>query len=105
MLVVAKTDPAQGARGISILIMETEDRAGFRVGRVLDKIGMKAQDTAELFFDDVRLPASQLLGGVEGQGFFQMMSDLPYERLIIGVNGAGGDGGRLARDARLRART
>jgi acyl-CoA dehydrogenase len=86
VLVVAKTDPAQGARGISILIVETEGCEGFRVGRLLDKIGMKAQDTAELFFDGVRVPASQLLGGTEGQGFFQMMSDLPYERLIIGVN-------------------
>jgi acyl-CoA dehydrogenase len=86
VLVVAKTDSNQGARGMSILIVETEHCAGFRVGRLLDKIGMKAQDTAELFFDGVRVPASQLLGGVEGQGFFQMMSDLPYERLIIGVN-------------------
>jgi acyl-CoA dehydrogenase len=86
VLVVAKTDPSQGARGISILIVETEACEGFRVGRLLDKIGMKAQDTAELFFDGVRVPASRLLGGEEGQGFFQMMSDLPYERLIIGVN-------------------
>lgn len=86
VLVVAKTDPSLGARGMSILIVETEQCEGFRVGRLLDKIGMKAQDTAELFFDGVRVPASRLLGGVEGQGFFQMMSDLPYERLIIGVN-------------------
>ncbi|WP_321960543.1 acyl-CoA dehydrogenase family protein [Paraburkholderia sp. J7] len=86
VLVVAKTDSSQGARGMSILIVEAENCAGFRVGRLLDKIGMKAQDTAELFFDGVRVPASRLLGGVEGQGFFQMMSDLPYERLIIGVN-------------------
>jgi len=85
VLVVAKTDPAQGARGTSILAVETEGCAGYRVGRVLDKIGMKAQDTSELFFDDVFVPADHLLGGVEGQGFFQLMSDLPYERLIIGV--------------------
>jgi acyl-CoA dehydrogenase len=85
VLVVCKTDPAQGARGTSILIVETRDCAGFRVGRVLDKIGLKAQDTSELFFDEVRVPADQLLGGTEGQGFFQLMSDLPYERLIIGV--------------------
>ncbi len=85
ILVVCKTDPAQGARGTSILIVETEGCAGFRVGRVLDKMGMKAQDTSELFFDDVAVPAENLLGGKEGQGFFQLMGDLPYERLIIGV--------------------
>ncbi|MDP9892682.1 acyl-CoA dehydrogenase [Variovorax boronicumulans] len=86
VLVVCKTDPAQGAKGTSILIVETEGCEGFRVGRVLDKIGMKAQDTSELFFDDVRVPADALLGGQEGQGFFQLMSDLPYERTIIGVS-------------------
>jgi acyl-CoA dehydrogenase len=86
VLVVVKTDPAQGAKGTSILIVETGGCKGFRVGRVLDKIGMKAQDTSELFFDDVRVPADALLGGQEGQGFFQLMSDLPYERTIIGVS-------------------
>ncbi|MDA7418498.1 acyl-CoA dehydrogenase family protein [Xenophilus arseniciresistens] len=86
ILVVCKTDPAQGARGTSILIVETQDCAGFKVGRVLDKMGMKAQDTSELFFDGVRVGADQLLGGQEGQGFFQLMSDLPYERLIIGLS-------------------
>ncbi|WP_399685173.1 acyl-CoA dehydrogenase family protein [Xenophilus sp.] len=85
ILVVCKTDPSQGARGTSILIVETKDREGFKVGRVLDKMGMKAQDTSELFFDGVRVPAANLLGGQEGQGFFQLMSDLPYERLIIGL--------------------
>ena len=85
VLVVAKTEPAQGARGTSILIVDTDACPGYRVGRVLDKIGMKAQDTSELFFDDVRVPADRLLGGTEGQGFFQLMGDLPYERLIIGV--------------------
>jgi len=85
ILLVVKTDPAQGARGTSILIVETKDAKGFRVGRVLDKIGLKAQDTSELFFDDVEVPAENLLGGHEGQGFFQLMSDLPYERTIIGV--------------------
>ena len=85
VLVVCKTDPAQGARGMSILIVETQDCPGYSGGRMLDKIGMKAQDTSELFFDGVRVPASHLLGGREGQGFYQLMSDLPYERLIIGV--------------------
>ncbi|CAB5708005.1 Acyl-CoA dehydrogenase, short-chain specific [Delftia tsuruhatensis] len=85
VLVVCKTDPGQGARGTSILLVETRDCAGFRVGRVLDKMGMKAQDTSELFFDDVAVPQDALLGGREGQGFYQLMSDLPYERLIIGL--------------------
>jgi acyl-CoA dehydrogenase len=85
VLVVCKTDASQGARGTSILIVETEGCAGFRVGRLLDKVGMKAQDTSELFFDGVRVPVANLLGGSEGQGFFQLMGDLPYERLIIGV--------------------
>ncbi|MBO9687572.1 MAG: acyl-CoA dehydrogenase family protein [Mitsuaria chitosanitabida] len=89
VLVVCKTDPARGAKGTSILVVETRDgeapREGYRVGRVLDKIGMKAQDTSELFFDDVFVPEDALLGGREGQGFYQLMSDLPYERLIIGV--------------------
>jgi len=85
VLVVCKTDPSQGARGTSIIIVETKDCKGFRVGRLLDKIGMKAQDTAELFFDDVTVDEGQLLGGKEGQGFFQLMSDLPYERMFIGV--------------------
>ena len=86
VLVVCKTDTSLGARGTSILIVETENCPGFRVGRVLDKLGMKSQDTSELFFDDVTVPADQLLGGAEGQGFYQLMGDLPYERLIIGVS-------------------
>lgn len=85
VLVVCKTDPAQGAKGMSILAVETQDCAGFQVGRILDKLGLHAQDTSELFFDGVRVPAGHLLGGREGQGFYQLMSDLPYERLIIGV--------------------
>jgi acyl-CoA dehydrogenase len=85
VLVVAKTDPSQGAKGMSIFIVETKDCPGYRVGRLLDKIGLKAQDTSELFFDDVAVSNEQLLGGKEGQGFYQLMADLPYERLIIGV--------------------
>ncbi len=85
VLVVCKTDPDKGAAGTSILVVDTQDQAGFKVGRVLDKIGLKAQDTSELFFDEVRVPATQLLGGEEGKGFYQLMSDLPYERLIIGL--------------------
>ncbi|MDB5899275.1 MAG: acyl-CoA dehydrogenase protein [Ramlibacter sp.] len=88
VLVVCKTDPTQRARGTSILIVDTREAKGYRVGRVLDKIGLKAQDTSELFFDDVEVPAENLLGGQEGQGFFQLMGDLPYERTIIGVMAA-----------------
>lgn len=85
VVVVCKTDVNQGARGISLLMVETAGCEGFKVGRLLDKVGMKAQDTSELFFDNVHVPADALLGGVEGQGFFQLMSDLPYERTILGV--------------------
>ncbi len=87
--VVCKTDPAAGARGTSLLFVETDGAAGFRRGRQLDKVGMKAQDTSELFFDDLRVPADHLLGGVEGQGFFQLMQELPQERLIIAVQAIG----------------
>jgi acyl-CoA dehydrogenase len=90
VLVVAKTNADLGARGTSIMVVETENCEGYKVGRVLDKIGLKAQDTSELFFDDVRVPDENLLGGVEGQGFFQLMSDLPYERLMIGVSALSG---------------
>ena len=85
VLVVCKTDPTQGAKGTSIMIVETAGAHGYRVGRVLTKMGLKAQDTSELFFDGVVVPAENLLGGLEGQGFYQLMSDLPYERLIIAV--------------------
>jgi len=85
VLVVAATSSEEGSRGLSIFLVETRDCAGFRVGRLLDKMGLKAQDTAELFFDDVGIGEEQLLGGRPGQGFHQLMADLPYERLIIGV--------------------
>ena len=85
VLVVARTDPAQKAKGMSILIVETADRPGFRVGRLLDKIGLKAQDTTELFFDDVQVGPDAVLGGEAGRGFYQLMGDLPYERTMIGV--------------------
>lgn len=81
-----KTDAkAVGPRGISLIIVDTKDLPGYHVGQALEKIGMHGQDTCELFFDDVRVPASNLLGSAEGKGFFQMMEQLPYERLSIGV--------------------
>jgi len=85
LVVVAKTDPARGAKGISLFVVETDDCPGFRRARILDKIGMKSGDTAELFFDDVRVPAAHLIGGMEGQGFVQLMSQLPYERMLLAV--------------------
>lgn len=82
---VCKTDPSQRARGMSIILIETENLEGFQVGKLLNKMGRKGQDTAELFFEDVRVPRTQLLGEEEGKGFYQLMSDLPYERLMITV--------------------
>ena len=87
ILVVVKTDPGAGPRGVSLLLLETHDNPGFRVGRILDKVGQKGQDTCELFFDDAHVPLENVLGGVEGQGFAQLMTELPYERTILGVSG------------------
>ena len=84
--VVAKTDPTEAAKGVSLIMLETEnaeDTGSFKRGRNLEKLGMKAQDTAELFFDNVRIPAENLLGTAEGKGFIQLMEQLPQERLII----------------------
>jgi acyl-CoA dehydrogenase len=86
IIVVAKTDPEETAKGVSLVVVETEGADGFRRGRVLDKVGMHGQDTSELFFDDVRVPVGNLLGGEEGQGFVQLMQQLPQERLIIAVS-------------------
>lgn len=83
IVVVAKTDTGAGAKGVSLLLLETKNAPGFTVGRILEKLGQKGQDTCELFFDEVRVPAANLLGGVEGQGFYQLMQELPYERTIL----------------------
>ena len=85
VIVVAKTDPEEKARGVSLIVVETAEAEGFSRGRNLEKLGLKAQDTSELFFDDVKVPTANLLGTEEGQGFFQLMNQLPQERLIIGV--------------------
>jgi acyl-CoA dehydrogenase len=89
IIVVAKTDPALGAKGISLFIVEADGLEGFRRGRNLDKIGLKANDTSELFFDGVRLDAESLLGHEEGQGFYMLMEQLPQERLLIALHAAG----------------
>ncbi len=85
VITVAKTDPANAAKGISLIVVETDGLEGFSRGRVLKKIGQHGQDTAELFYDGVRVPETNLLGTEEGQGFIQLMTQLPQERLIIAV--------------------
>ena len=86
--VVAKTDPGEAASGVSLIMVETggiEGEGGFSRGRNLEKLGQKAADTAEVFFADVRVPRANLLGGMEGKGFVQLMQQLPQERLIIAI--------------------
>ncbi|WP_375485590.1 acyl-CoA dehydrogenase family protein [uncultured Jatrophihabitans sp.] len=85
IVVVAKTDPENKAAGISLICVDTRGLEGFSRGRVLKKIGQHGQDTAELFFDGVRVPTTNLLGEVEGQGFIQLMQQLPQERLVLAV--------------------
>ena len=83
VIVVVKTDPEKGAKGTSLIVVE-EGTPGFTKGRRLKKLGLKAQDTSELFFDDVRVPASNLLGR-EGEGFIYLMQELPWERMMIAL--------------------
>jgi acyl-CoA dehydrogenase len=105
LMLLAKTDPEARKGGMSLIMVETEGLAGYRVGRVLDKMGLHAQDTAELFFDDVRVPVDYLLGGEEGKGMHQLMADLPYERLIVALAGvAGMEGGLEATIAYTKSR-
>ena len=88
LIIVARTSDEPGARGLSLIVAETTDLPGFERGRVLDKIGMHGQDTRELAFVDMRVPAANILGDVEGRGFRQLMEQLPQERLIIAVTAA-----------------
>jgi acyl-CoA dehydrogenase len=88
VIVVAKTDPALGAKGISLLIVDTTT-PGFQRGKALDKLGMEGQDTSEMFFDDCAVPADCLLGGEAGRGFYQLLGQLPYERAQIAIWAAG----------------
>jgi len=89
IIVVARTDPSAGHKGISLMVVETDDAPGFRRGRKLKKLGLDWADTSELFFEDVKLPAESLLGPEEGQGFIQLMNDLPQERLLVATGGIG----------------
>ena len=86
VIVVAKTDPSAGAKGTSLLLVE-RGMPGFEKGQRLKKVGMKAQDTSELFFNDVKVPAENLLGGpaMQGRGFICLMEQLPWERLQIAI--------------------
>lgn len=88
LLVMAVRTGCHPSRGVSLIVLETEHLPGFRVGRKLEKLGQHASDTAELFLDNVRVPANHLIGGEEGQGFFQLMGQLPYERMLLAVPAA-----------------
>ena len=96
IVVAAKTDPDAGAKGVSLAVVETDGAEGFKRGRNLDKIGLHASDTSELFFDDVEIAPENILGGAEGQGFYQMMQQLPQERLIIACGAVGAIEGAVA---------
>ncbi len=100
IIVAAKTDPSEGARGISLVVVETEGAEGFSRGRNLEKIGLHAGDTSELFFDNVAIPPENILGGEEGKGFYQMMQQLPQERLVIGCGAVGAMEGGVERTIR-----
>ena len=100
LMLVVRTDPNDRSRGLSILMVETEGRQGYRVGKVLDKMGLTAQDTSELYFEDMRVPASCLLGGEEGKGMHMLMGDLPYERLTIALGGVAAMEGALEETAK-----
>ena len=89
VLLAVKTDREQGAKGISLILVDTRDADGFMRGRKLEKLGLRGNDTAELFFEDVKVPLTNLLGPEEGQGFYQMMRQLPWERLLIGITALG----------------
>ncbi len=97
IIVAAKTDPKEGSKGVSLVVVETDGAQGFQRGRNLDKIGLHAADTSELFFDNVEIPPENVLGQDEGQGFYQMMQQLPQERLIIGCGAVGAMEGAVAR--------
>jgi long-chain-acyl-CoA dehydrogenase len=97
IIVAAKTDPKEGAKGISLVVVETGNATGFARGRNLEKVGLHAGDTSELFFDNVEIPPENILGGEEGRGFYQMMEQLPQERLIIACGAQGAMEGAVER--------
>ena len=97
IIVAAKTDPNEKAKGVSLVVLEIDGAEGFQRGRNLDKIGLKAGDTSELFFDNIAIPPENILGGENGKGFYQMMKQLPQERLIIGCGAVGAMEGAVRR--------
>ncbi|SLN45545.1 Acyl-CoA dehydrogenase [Roseovarius litorisediminis] len=97
IIVAAKTDPKAGAKGTSLIVVETDGATGFSRGRNLDKVGLHAADTSELFFDNVEISPENILGGEEGRGFYQMMQQLPQERLIIACGAQGAMEGAVER--------
>ncbi|WP_204113803.1 acyl-CoA dehydrogenase family protein [Shimia biformata] len=97
IIVAAKTDPSAGAKGTSLVVVETDKAEGFSRGRNLEKIGCHAADTSELFFDNVEIPPENILGGEEGRGFYQMMQQLPQERLVIACGAVGAMEGAVQR--------
>ena len=97
VIVAAKTNPTEKSKGTSLVVVETDNAEGFSRGRNLEKIGMHANDTSELFFENVEVPPENILGGDEGQGFYQMMAQLPQERLIIGCGAVGAMEGAVER--------
>ena len=97
VIVAAKTDKNEGAKGISLFVLETDGADGFTRGRNLKKSGMHAADTSELFFDNIEIPPENILGQHEGRGFYQMMDQLPQERLIIACGAQGAMEGAVQR--------
>jgi acyl-CoA dehydrogenase len=97
IIVAAKTDPTLGSKGVSLAVLETDGATGFARGRNLEKIGMHAADTSELFFDNVEIAPENILGGVDGHGFYQLMGNLPQERLIIACSAIGAMEGAVER--------
>lgn len=89
IITVAKTDPTAGSKGVSLIVVEPEHCEGFSRGKNLKKLGMKGNDTSELFYEDVKVPQTNLLGAEEGQGFYQLMKQLPWERLLIAIQALG----------------
>ncbi|MDG2473840.1 MAG: acyl-CoA dehydrogenase family protein [Paracoccaceae bacterium] len=89
VIVTSKTDKNAGAKGVSLIMVETSEVDGFRRGKNLKKLGLKGNDTSELFFENVKVPLTNLIGNEEGQGFYQLMKQLPWERLCIGITALG----------------
>lgn len=89
IITVCKTDPSAGGKGVSLIVVEPDQCEGFQRGKNLKKLGMKANDTSELFYEDVKVPLTNLLGSEEGQGFYQLMRQLPWERLLIAIQALG----------------